>query len=196
MPSYTVQADWGTVRVHGELGEHCADCLDVASHLCDYPIGGDKTCDRNICEQHGTVVGYNTHYCLNHFREWMANNPDKEEYRYTHLHLSILPGMAETALGFLKEAFDLRDPGDRGPQLQPFLRNSAIPLGRDAMRAALGGIQDAPHTSLAGGLGWGIEHGLVEVCWRKLHGSSPQPFFALTLRGLAVLEGEEVELRD
>lgn len=196
MPTYGVRTRHGIMYLHGDLGDHCADCGDVASHLCDYPIGGDKTCDRKLCERHGRTVGDDMHYCRTHYREWRAHYPDKPEYRYTHLRLKTLPGMAHAAMALLKEEFDRRDQGERGGRLPVFLHNSAIPLGTDAARAGMGPVDDAPYESLAGGLWWCIEHALVEVCWRKPPGASPQPWFALTSQGLAVMEGHTVERMD
>ncbi|WP_444679671.1 hypothetical protein [Halomonas sp. E19] len=54
-------------------------------------------------------------------------------------------------------------------------------------------MDDAPYESLAGGLHWCLEHDLIEVCWRKPPGRDPQPWFAMTRSGLAVMEGETVE---
>ncbi len=68
--------DGTTVRIHGDLGPHCAECLDVAANLCDYPIGGDKTCDRMICHQHSSLVGDNMHYCSAHFAIYKKDNPE------------------------------------------------------------------------------------------------------------------------
>ena len=194
MPSYESHTRNGTFRIHGDLGDHCADCSDVASVLCDFPIGGDLTCDRKVCERHARVVGDDMHYCLTHHREYLALNPDKPEYRLTQLRLKTLPGFAHAALSFLKEAFDHRDTGHRGPGVEPFLRNSAIPLGEEGVRAGRGPVEDAPYDSLAGGLQWCLHYGLVEVCWRKPPGYDPQPWFALTMTGLRVIEGEVVEL--
>lgn len=193
MPSYRAQTDKGDIHFHGDLGEHCADCSDVAGWLCDFPIGGDLTCDRRLCERHGRVVGDNAHYCLTHYRQWRAMNPGEPDYQMTHLRRGTLPAMAQVALGFLKDAFDRRDQGHRGEGITPFLRNSAIPLGADGVRIGQGDVPDAPFESLAGGLRWCLEHDLIEVCWRQPPGRDPQPWFAMTRSGLAVMEGETVE---
>lgn len=76
------------------------------------------------------------------------------------------------------------------------MRNSAIPLGKDGQRAGRDPVEDAPYESLAGGLRWCLDHGLAEVCWRKLPGQAPQPWFALTMAGLRDIEGDVVELAD
>lgn len=194
MPSYYTATQYGDMHIKGDLGPHCADCADVGGILCDYPIGGGLTCDRSLCEAHGHIVGEDIHYCETHYREWRANNPEAPtEYALTRYRLKTLPGQAEVALGFLKDAFESRDPGHRDEHLARFLRSSAIPLGRDAQRVGHGPIDDEPHESLAGGLAWCIEHGLAQVCWRKPAGHAEQPWFALTPAGLAVMEGEVVE---
>lgn len=195
MPCYTVQTRRGVMFLHGDLGEHCADCGDVGSLLCDYPIGGGKTCDRKLCEGHAHLVGDDIHYCRSHFREWQTDNPDKPTYRHTHLQWVNLPGMAQTALTFLKQEFDRRDPGERSHLIHRFLRNSAIQLGRDASRAVEDHIEDAPHESLAGALQWSIRHGLAEVYWKPQRQGAALPCFALTRAGLSVLEGGVVEVK-
>lgn len=48
----------------------CADCLDLASKLCDYPVGKGKTCDRPVCDLHSAAVGPNLDYCATHFEMW------------------------------------------------------------------------------------------------------------------------------
>jgi hypothetical protein len=37
-----------------------------ASKLCDWPIGGGKTCDKPLCEAHAVHVGPDTDYCRGH----------------------------------------------------------------------------------------------------------------------------------
>lgn len=54
----------------GDLGEPCADCGAVAQHLCDYPVGRGKTCDRNLCEFDGVEIAPDIHYCRPHFKMW------------------------------------------------------------------------------------------------------------------------------
>lgn len=195
MPSYYTPTQYGDMHTKGSLGPHCAECADVGGFLCDYPIGGGLTCDRSLCEAHSHIVGDDMHYCETHYREWRANNPEAPpEYVLTRYRLKTLPGQAEIALSFLKDAFDRRDQGHRDEHLARFLSNSAIPLGQDAHRVGHGPIDDAPHESLAGGLAWCIAQGLAQVCWRKPPGQSCQPWFALTRIGLAVMEGETVEV--
>jgi len=59
-------------HICGSLGQHCSDCGDLGSNLCDYPVGNDKTCDRSICEYHAHEVAPGIHYCDSHFEEWKA----------------------------------------------------------------------------------------------------------------------------
>lgn len=193
MPTYHVNSSIGTFHLSGDLGPQCADCYDLGAYLCDYPIGGGLTCDRSICEQHGTIVGDDLHYCFTHAREYQDNNPGKLPYVLNRYRLKTLPSMAHTAMSFLKSEFDKRDPGNRDHHLKRFLLNSALPLGVDAARAAHGEV--AEHC-LAGGLRWCINNGLVQICWRKPPGQSPLPMFALTSSGLRVMEGEEVDAID
>jgi hypothetical protein len=42
----------------------------VASFLCDYPVGKEKTCDRHICEDHAHEIAPNVHYCPSHYKAW------------------------------------------------------------------------------------------------------------------------------
>jgi hypothetical protein len=195
MPCYTVQTRQGVISLHGDLGAPCADCGDVGGLLCDFPIGGGLTCDRKLCEAHGHLVGDDLHYCRSHYREWCENNPDKPAYRLTQIQAVNLPGMAMTAMTFLKLEFDRRDPGIRTPQVDAFLRSSAIPLGRDGREAAENDVEGAPHESLAAGLQWCLLHGLIEVCWKPQRQGAALPCFALTRAGLSVLEGGVVEVK-
>ena len=58
------------IFICGDLGEHCADCLDVAEFLCDYPVGDGKTCDRKMCHCHSNEIAPEIHYCTSHYNEW------------------------------------------------------------------------------------------------------------------------------
>lgn len=62
----------GTIFVCGDLGEHCADCSDLGTLLCDYPVGDGKTCDRPMCEEHAHEIGHELHYCEAHNKMWEA----------------------------------------------------------------------------------------------------------------------------
>lgn len=181
--------------LHGTADtEQCAECQALYAWLCDYPLGDGRTCDRRLCEGHGHVVGHDMHYCETHYRHWHRHNPGETPYLHTHLDRKILPSYTDVALTFLKREFDVRDRlKDRSDQITRLLRNSAIPLGRAAAAVANRRVDEAPHASLAGGLEWGIDHGLIEVCWRRLPGGSPSVRFAMTRDGLAVMEGETVE---
>lgn len=71
MTLYIEKLDSGsTIFIHGELGEHCADCIGVALNLCDYPVGNGKTCDRLMCHSHSKEIATNIHYCQHHFEEF------------------------------------------------------------------------------------------------------------------------------
>ncbi|MBE8578622.1 hypothetical protein [Vibrio sp. OPT18] len=51
----------------------CFDCESNsprAAFLCDYPVGNDKTCDRQLCPNCANAVGPNMHYCTTHHKEW------------------------------------------------------------------------------------------------------------------------------
>jgi hypothetical protein len=53
VPCYWIkQADGSILHIHGRLGPHCSLCAGVGDHLCDFPVGDDKTCDRRMCESH------------------------------------------------------------------------------------------------------------------------------------------------
>ncbi len=60
----------------GDLDPHCAECGDVGTQLCDYPVGDGKTCDRPVCEYHAAVVAPNVDYCPAHHAEWKAFRDD------------------------------------------------------------------------------------------------------------------------
>lgn len=61
-----------TGHLYGDLGPHCAECGDVGTQLCDYPVGDGKTCDRPVCEFHAAEVAPNVDYCPAHHTEWKA----------------------------------------------------------------------------------------------------------------------------
>ncbi len=62
----------GRMFVCGNLGPHCAECADVGDHLCDYPVGKKRTCDRPLCELHANEIAPNLHYCAAHLGMWNA----------------------------------------------------------------------------------------------------------------------------
>lgn len=60
----------GRVFMHGRLGEPATCCGWVADFLCDFPVGGNKTCDAGLCEDHNHEIAPNIHYCDTHYKEW------------------------------------------------------------------------------------------------------------------------------
>jgi hypothetical protein len=69
MGCYTIgtgQASW----ICGDLGPKCSNCGTVGDALCDYPVGEEKTCDRQICTECAHEVAPDVHYCDAHFAEW------------------------------------------------------------------------------------------------------------------------------
>ncbi len=55
----------------GDFGEPCLDCGAVADNSCDYPVGDNKTCNRLLCDDCAEPIGADTHYCRDHYAEWM-----------------------------------------------------------------------------------------------------------------------------
>lgn len=74
MPCYVIYDEKRNPVGHicGRLGQHCVDCGDVGTNLCDFPVGDGKTCDRAICDFHAHEVAPNVHYCDAHHAEWKA----------------------------------------------------------------------------------------------------------------------------
>lgn len=65
----------------GDLGPQCS-CGSAADFLCDWPVGNDKTCDRNLCQWCATQVFADTHYCRDHaqhYGDWMRSQGDNIE---------------------------------------------------------------------------------------------------------------------
>jgi hypothetical protein len=53
----------------------CCVCSKPSTVLCDWKIGGGKTCDRPICEDHAEHVGDDKDLCPEHreaYRKWLA----------------------------------------------------------------------------------------------------------------------------
>ena len=48
----------------------CEICGRVVGYLCDYPIGGGKTCDMELCEDCANVVGEEMDFCPVHYAEF------------------------------------------------------------------------------------------------------------------------------
>ncbi|MGO4700240.1 hypothetical protein [Dyella sp. 2RAB6] len=73
MPCYSIhRKDGGKAILCGDLGPHCGDanCGDVGTYLCDYPVGDDKTCDMPLCHGHAFEAAPNIHYCPGHALLW------------------------------------------------------------------------------------------------------------------------------
>lgn len=51
------------------IGEQQQRCADISEALCDWPMGGGRTCDRALCAAHAIEVGRNKHYCPEHHAE-------------------------------------------------------------------------------------------------------------------------------
>ena len=49
----------------------CA-CGITAEYLCDYPIGGGKTCDLNLCDRCKRSIGEDRDLCLVHHAQVMG----------------------------------------------------------------------------------------------------------------------------
>lgn len=85
MPCYTIHLkDGGHAFICGNLGPHCSDanCGDVGSFLCDFPVSDGKTCDAYICRSHAFEVAPGIHYCPGHtlmWREFCENGGVKRE---------------------------------------------------------------------------------------------------------------------
>lgn len=53
----------------GESIVQCARCIYVAEFLCDFPMGGGKTCDAPLCDKHAIGQGAeweDLHFCPQH----------------------------------------------------------------------------------------------------------------------------------
>ena len=48
----------------------CRVCGDLATVLCDYPLGNDKTCDSALCENHSFSIKGDIDYCPEHVTEY------------------------------------------------------------------------------------------------------------------------------
>lgn len=44
----------------------CRICGHMATKLCDYPVGGDKTCDSALCDHHSIKLKGDIDYCPEH----------------------------------------------------------------------------------------------------------------------------------
>ncbi len=52
---------------HNRKVRKCA-CGKVAALLCDWPIGGGKTCDKPVCQDCAVKGGPNVDFCPSHER--------------------------------------------------------------------------------------------------------------------------------
>jgi len=50
----------------------CRWCRNDGVRLCDFPLGGGKTCDAPICRRHALQVGPETDVCPNHRRNFQS----------------------------------------------------------------------------------------------------------------------------
>ncbi len=50
--------------------KYCSACDKVAPYLCDWKIGGGKTCDLPICAIHAEQVAEDKHLCPKHSKAW------------------------------------------------------------------------------------------------------------------------------
>lgn len=67
MPCYHVDLpDGGHAIVRSNLGPHCSRCRRVGEFLCDFPVGGGRTCDRPVCKAHRHPVAPGVDYCTVH----------------------------------------------------------------------------------------------------------------------------------
>lgn len=72
MPCYNLRTPSGEPFgiLCGDLGPPCACCGAVADFLCDYPVGEDKTCDRQLCIHCAAELAPQLHYCPSHLVQW------------------------------------------------------------------------------------------------------------------------------
>ena len=73
MPCYMIHLkDGGKAFLCGELGPHCSDanCGDVGTFLCDFPVSDGKTCEAPLCRGHAFEAAPNVHYCPGHALLW------------------------------------------------------------------------------------------------------------------------------
>lgn len=81
MPCHTIKVD-GTVAIictsRGRQ-KRCA-CGRPARYLCDWKLGGGKTCDRPICAVHAEEVAKDKHLCVDHqaaYARWLDARREK-----------------------------------------------------------------------------------------------------------------------
>ena len=60
--------------------KYCTACDQVATLLCDWKIGGGKTCDLPICAVHAEEVAEDKHLCPKHskaYQEWLTQRAQR-----------------------------------------------------------------------------------------------------------------------
>ncbi len=59
-------------RAAGKRGRQLCrvDGMREATLLCDWPMGGGRTCDTPLCEEHAAKIGSDSHLCPEHARSW------------------------------------------------------------------------------------------------------------------------------
>lgn len=50
--------------------KYCTACDQPAPFLCDWKVGGGKTCDLPICPVHAEEVAEDKHLCPKHSKAW------------------------------------------------------------------------------------------------------------------------------
>lgn len=66
----TTLANGTRLFIRGRLGPPCAECADLPTFLCDFPIAAGKTCDKHLCAAHANIVAPDTHFCAGHYRQF------------------------------------------------------------------------------------------------------------------------------
>lgn len=73
MSCYTIHLpNGGFGFLCGRFGPHCGDanCGDVGTFLCDFPVADGKTCDMALCDMHAFEAAPEIHYCPGHVLLW------------------------------------------------------------------------------------------------------------------------------
>lgn len=68
-PPWTVHIAFAEGVERGRDYDLCVACGFLADYLCDYPLGGGKTCDAPLCDEHAIKQGMETddlHFCRAH----------------------------------------------------------------------------------------------------------------------------------
>lgn len=77
----------GAAVVCGALGPHCGRCRRVGEFLCDFHVGGGRTCDKRMCAKHRNQVGPGVDYCVDHYLAWqqLGGTPPGEPWKQGEL---------------------------------------------------------------------------------------------------------------